>query len=512
MLIGVPREVLTGETRVAATPTTVGQLVKLGYDVVIESGAGMAASLTDAAYVEAGARIGTVGDIWAADIIFKVNAPAEEEITAIRDGATLVSFISPFLHPELVEKLAKRKITVLAMDAVPRISRAQSLDVLSSMANIAGYRAVVEAAHQFGRFFTGQVTAAGKVPPAKVLVAGAGVAGLAAIGTAGSLGAIVRATDPRPEVAEQVQSMGADFLAVETEQELEVSSTGYAKEMSENYNRRAAEIYAEQAKDVDIIITTALIPGKPAPRLITEEMVASMKPGSVIVDMAASNGGNVAGSVAGQKAVTDNQVTIIGYTDLAGRLPTQASQLYGTNLVNLMKLLTPGKDGQLVLDFDDVVQRGMTVVRDGELTWPPPPVAVSAAPAQAVAAPVAPKVVKPPPRPEARIPKVVIAALVLLALFAFSPAPFLGHFMVFMLSVVIGYYIIGNVHHALHTPLMSVTNAISGIIVVGALLQVGRQGHPWITVVAVVGTLVASINVFGGFTVTQRMLKMFQKG
>ncbi len=509
MLIGVPREVLSGETRVAATPTTVGQLIKLGYDVVIESGAGMAASLTDEAYAAAGASVGTAAQVWAADIVFKVNAPTDEEIAAIKDGATLACWISPYLRPELVEKLSQRKITVLAMDAVPRISRAQSLDVLSSMANIAGYRAVIEAAHEFGRFFTGQVTAAGKVPPAKVLVAGAGVAGLAAIGSAGSLGAIVRATDARPEVAEQVQSMGAEFLS--PDMELEVSADGYAKEMGEDFNRKMAEIYAEQAKDVDIIITTALIPGRPAPRLITGEMVASMKPGSVIVDMAAITGGNVEGSKPGEKVVTPNQVTIIGYTDLAGRLPTQASQLYGTNLVNLMKLMTPNKDGQLVLDWDDVVQRGMTVVRNGELTWPPPPVQVSAAPAAAVA-PVAPKEVKPPPKPESRIPKVLIACLILLALFGFSPAPFLGHFMVFMLAVVIGYYVIGNVHHALHTPLMSVTNAISGIIVVGALLQVGRAGHPWITVLAVIGTLVASINVFGGFTVTQRMLKMFQKG
>lgn len=513
MLIGVPREVLSGENRVAATPKTVEQLTKLGYDVVVESGAGEGASLTDEAFQASGARTGTAQDVWNADIIFKVNAPTDEEIAAIRDGAVLTSFISPGLNPELVEKLTKRKITVLAMDAVPRISRAQSLDVLSSMANIAGYRAVIEAAHEFGRFFTGQVTAAGKVPPAKVLVAGAGVAGLAAIGAAGSLGAIVRATDARPEVAEQVQSMGAEFLAVETGEAQEKSATGYAKEMSDDYNRRAAEIYAEQAKEVDIIITTALIPGRPAPRLITKEMVDTMTPGSVIVDMAAQTGGNVEGSVAGQKTVTDNGVTIIGYTDLAGRLPTQASQLYGTNLVNLMKLMTPEKDGNLVLDLEDVVQRGMTVVKDGENMWPPPPVEVSAAPVvQPAAEPKEPAPPKPPPRPEARIPKVAIACLVLLALFAFSPGSFLGHFMVFMLSVVIGYYVIGNVHHALHTPLMSVTNAISGIIVVGALLQVGRLGHPWITVLAVVGTLVASINVFGGFTVTQRMLKMFQKG
>ncbi|MBX9639698.1 MAG: Re/Si-specific NAD(P)(+) transhydrogenase subunit alpha, partial [Mycobacteriaceae bacterium] len=326
MIIGIPRESLTGETRVAATPQTVGQLIKLGYSVVVESDAGAAASFLDSAYVEAGADVGSAEAAWAADIVLKVNAPNDDEITALRDGATLVSLISPGLHPELVEKLAARKITVLAMDAVPRISRAQSLDVLSSMANIAGYRAVLEAAHAFGRFFTGQVTAAGKVPPAKVLVVGAGVAGLSAIGAAGSLGAIVRATDPRPEVADQVKSLGGEYISV-NDSEAEVSATGYAKEMSEDYKAREAQLYADQCKDVDIIITTALIPGKPAPRIITAEMVASMTAGSVIVDMAAANGGNVEGTVKDEVIVTDNDVTIIGYTDLAGRLPAQSSQL-----------------------------------------------------------------------------------------------------------------------------------------------------------------------------------------
>ena len=384
-----------------------------------------------------------------------------------KDGATLVSLISPALNPELVEKLSARPITVLAMDAVPRISRAQSLDVLSSMANIAGYRAVVEAAHSFGRFFTGQVTAAGKVPPAKVLVVGAGVAGLAAIGAAGSMGAIVRATDPRPEVADQVKSLGGEYLYVDPEA-AEVSATGYAKEMGDDYKAREAALYAEQTKDVDIIITTALIPGRPAPRIITAEMVASMKPGSVIVDMAAANGGNVEGTVKDQVVVTDNGVTIIGYTDLAGRLPATASQLYGTNLVNLLKLLTPEKDGQLTLDFDDVVQRSVTVVRDGETTWPPPPVQVSAAPAAAAkAAPVEASKAKEPMSTGRRLGIAFAAAAVLFALIAFSPAALQVHLTVFALAIVIGYYVIGNVHHALHTPLMSVTNAISGIIVVG---------------------------------------------
>lgn len=506
MQIGIPRESHAGETRVAATPQTVGALLKLGYSVVVESGAGDASSFSDAAYVEAGAD---VGDPWAAQVVLKVNAPNDAEIAALADHATLVSLISPALNPELVEKLSARPITVLAMDAVPRISRAQSLDVLSSMANIAGYRAVVESAHAFGRFFTGQVTAAGKVPPAKVLVVGAGVAGLAAIGAAGSMGAIVRATDPRPEVADQVKSLGGEYLYVDKEA-AEVSATGYAKEMGEDYKVREAALYAEQAGDVDIIITTALIPGRPAPRIITAEMVASMKPGSVIVDMAAANGGNVEGTVKDQAIVTDNGVTIIGYTDLAGRLPATASQLYGTNLVNLLKLLTPEKDGQLTLNFDDVVQRSVTVVRDGETTWPPPPVQVSAAPAAAAAAPVQAKPVKEPMTAGRRIGITFTAAAVLFVLIALSPAALQVHLTVFALAIVIGYYVIGHVHHALHTPLMSVTNAISGIIVVGALLQIGH-GDVVVTSLATVAILLASINVFGGFAVTRRMLAMFSR-
>jgi NAD(P) transhydrogenase subunit alpha len=509
MLIGIPRESHAGETRVAATPQTVGQLVKLGYTVVVESGAGEAASFTDAAYADAGASLGGSGEALSAEVVLKVNAPSDVEIASLKDHATLIGLISPALNPELVEKLSARRVTVLAMDAVPRISRAQSLDVLSSMANIAGYRAVVEAAHTFGRFFTGQVTAAGKVPPAKVLVVGAGVAGLAAIGAAGSMGAIVLATDPRPEVADQVKSLGGEYLYVDPAA-AEVSATGYAKEMGEDYKVREAALYAEQAKDVDIIITTALIPGRPAPRIITAEMVASMKSGSVIVDMAAANGGNVEGTVKDQAIVTGNGVTIIGYTDLAGRLPATASQLYGTNLVNLLKLLTPEKDGQLTLDFDDVVQRSVTVVRDGETTWPPPPVQVSAAPAAAVAAPVEPKAVKEPMTAGRRLGITFLAAAVLFALIALSPAALQAHLTVFALAIVIGYYVIGHVHHALHTPLMSVTNAISGIIVVGALLQIGHA-DPVITSLAFVAILLASINVFGGFAVTRRMLAMFSR-
>ena len=505
MMIGVIKESRVGETRVSATPATVRQLRSLGYDAVVEHGAGAASSFPDEAYVEAGA---TIGDPLAAEVVFGVNAPSREQLGGMRAGATLVSLLSPGLNPELVEDLAGRPITALAMDAVPRISRAQSLDVLSSMANIAGYRAVVEAAHVFGRFFTGQVTAAGKVPPAKVLVAGAGVAGLAAIGAAGSMGAIVYATDPRPEVADQVRSLGGEYLPVEAA-DVEVSATGYAKEMGDDYNARAAALYAQTAPDVDIIITTALIPGRPAPRLITADMVASMKSGSVIVDMAAANGGNVEGVVPGEAVVTGNGVTIIGYTDLAGRLAAQASQLYGTNLVNLMKLMTPGKDGELVLDFDDVVQRSMTVVRNGELTWPPPPVQVSAA-APAVAQAPAVSHVRAPVSPGRRFTVVGVGAALLFLVAALSPPALLGHLTVFVLAIVIGYYVIGHVHHALHTPLMSVTNAISGIIVVGALLQIG-QGDAVITTLAFVAILLASINVFGGFAVTRRMLAMFSR-
>ncbi|MBK8436093.1 MAG: Re/Si-specific NAD(P)(+) transhydrogenase subunit alpha [Austwickia sp.] len=511
MRIGVPKETKAGETRVSATPATIAQLQKLGYDVVVESGAGALADIADSAYLDAGAAIGDTKEVWGADIVMLVNSPTDDQLGMLKDGAYLIGMLNPRLDPDVVGKLTKHNITAMSMDAVPRISRAQSLDVLSSMANIAGYRAVVESAHEFSRFFTGQVTAAGKVPPAKVLVCGAGVAGLAAIGAAGAMGAIVRATDARPEVAEQVESMGAEFLS--PDMELEVSADGYAKEMGEDFNRKMAEIYAEQAKDVDIIITTALIPGRPAPKLIDADMVASMKAGSVIVDMAAQTGGNVAGTLRDEKVVTANGVTILGYTDLAGRLPGTASQLYGTNLVNMLKLMTPEKDGQLVLDFDDVVQRGVTVVRDGESTWPPPPVQVSAAaPAPATAPVHEPKPVKEPMSQGTKLALFGGIAAVMLALFAFSPEPFLGRFMVFMLAVVIGYYVIGNVHHALHTPLMSVTNAISGIIIVGVLLQVGRENTPmYVNILAFVGILLASINIFGGFWVTQRMLGMFRK-
>ena len=507
MRIGVPKESRPGETRVAATPKTVDQLIQLGYAVSVETGAGLRSAYSDTAYETAGALVGA--DVWDADVVLKVNAPTDAEITRFHRGQVVVSLLAPALNPDLVARLADAGVTALAMDAVPRISRAQSLDVLSSMANIGGYRAVIEAAHEFGSLFTGQVTAAGKVPPAKVLVVGAGVAGLAAIGTANSLGAIVRAFDARQEVGEQVESMGAEFLRIDVE-DTGPSADGYARETGEDFNRKAAELYAAQAKDVDIIITTALIPGRPAPRLITEEMVASMKPGSVVVDMAASNGGNVAGSRPDELVVTDNAVRIIGYTDLPGRLPTQASQLFGTNLVNLLKLLTPGKDGQVVLDLDDVVQRGMTVCRDGQTLWPPPPVQVSAAPVAAPAAAAVEKAAPKPVDPRRRYYAMGLAAALFAIVASVSPGVFLGHFTVFALAVIVGFYVISNVAHALHTPLMSETNAISGIILVGALLQVGNS-NVLVSVLAFLGIVVASVNIFGGFAVTGRMLQMFRK-
>ena len=500
------------ETRVAATPTTVAKLIALGYDVVVEQGAGAASSFPDAAYRDAGAQTVDRDRTWASDVVLKVTPPTPDEVALLADGATLIGLLAPALRPDVRASLQTRGITALALDAVPRISRAQSMDVLSSMANISGYRAVVEAAHEFGRFFTGQVTAAGKVPPAKVLVAGAGVAGLAAIGAASSLGAVVRATDPRPEVADQVRSIGGEYLPVVVDEVMD-SGDGYATATSEAYDRAAAALYSAQAREVDVVITTALIPGRPAPRLLTAADVASMKPGSVIVDMAAAQGGNVEGTVDGERVVTDNGVTILGYSDLASRLPAQASQLYGTNLVNLMTLLTPGRDGRLVLDVDDVVQRSITVVRDGQSTWPPPPVAVSAAPV-AASAPMADAVPPKPTRTLSTAGRTGLIALGIAALFAVSavaPAPLPQHLTVLVLSVIVGFYVIGKVHHALHTPLMSVTNAISGIIIVGAMLQVTTPDAP-VQILAAVAVLLASVNIFGGFAVTRRMLAMFSKG
>lgn len=511
MRIGIPKESLPGETRVACTPATVTQLRKLGFEVVVEHGAGSAASLDDAAYEAAGAVVAGADEVWDCPLVYKVNAPDENETGRLNAGQTLVSFLWPAQNPELVQKLADKKVNVLAMDMVPRISRAQALDALSSMANISGYRAVIEAANAFGRFFTGQITAAGKVPPAQVLVIGAGVAGLAAIGTANSLGAVVKAFDTRLEVAEQIESMGGQFLKLDFPQESGDSGDGYAKVMSEEFIAAEMKLFAEQAKEVDIIITTAAIPGKPAPKLITKAMVESMKPGSVIVDLAAATGGNCELTKPGELFVTDNGVKIIGYTDMANRLAGQSSQLYATNLVNLTKLLSPNKDGEIALDFEDVIIRNMTVTRDGEITFPPPAIQVSAAPQQQVqAAPVA----KPEPKPVPawkKLAPAVIGAVLVLWMGAVAPAEFLNHFIVFVLSCVIGYYVVWNVSHSLHTPLMSVTNAISGIIVVGALLQIG-QGNGVVSFLAFIAVLIASVNIFGGFYVTRRMLNMFRKG
>lgn len=516
MLIGVPQESSPSETRVAATPTTVPQLTKLGYDVVVQHGAGARSDLPDAAYAEAGARLGTAEDVWSADVVLCCNPPTAAELALMRPGAVLVSMLSPATRPEVAETYAAAGISALSLDAVPRISRAQSMDVLSSMANIAGYRAVIEAAEAYGGMFAGQVTAAGKMPPAKVFVAGAGVAGLAAIGIAGSMGAQVRAFDVRPEVGEQIRSMGADFVEVGAV-DAQVSSDGYAKEMTADQAELAARMYAEESGNADIVITTAQIRGRAAPILLTAAMIAAMKPGSVIVDMAASTGGNTELTRPDEKVVTANGVTIIGWTDLAGRLPRQASQLFSTNLVNLLKLTTPGKDGEFVIDFDDEVVRGMTVTRKGAITWPPPPVKVSAAPVAAAPAAVAPA--RPAETPEEKAKRsrrrtLYAAALGLAAFFligGLSPVSILGHWMVLMLAIVVGFYVINNVTHALHTPLMAETNAISGIIMVGALLQVGSSSLA-VTIIAWVAVLVASINVFGGFLVTNRMLAMFRKG
>ncbi len=517
MLIGVPKE-SAPETRVAATPTTVPQLVALGYDVVVEQGAGVLADYPDAAYRAAGVRIGDARQVWSADVVLSVNPPSAEQLALMRPGAVLVSMLSPAVHPEVAETYAAAGISALSLDAVPRISRAQSMDVLSSMGNIAGYRAVIEAAGAYGGQFAGLVTAAGKVDPANVFVAGAGVAGLAAIGAAGSMGARVRAFDVRPEVGEQIESMGAEFVEVgATDQE--ASTDGYAKEMTADQAELAARIYAEESRRADIVITTAQVRGRPAPILLTAEMIADMRPGSVIVDLAASTGGNTELTRPDEVVVSDNGVTIIGYTDLTGRQPRQASQLFGTNLVNLLKLTTPGKDGAFVIDFDDEVIRSMTVTRRGTVTWPPPPVQVSAAPVAPAERTAAlepsgpaepPEVVARRRRSRARV-LAGLGLVLFLLIGGFSPPTLLGHWMVLMLAIFVGFYVINNVSHALHTPLMSETNAISGIIMAGALLQVGSTNLA-VTIISWVAILVASINVFGGFLVTNRMLAMFRKG
>lgn len=519
MIIGIPRETGSGECRVAATPDSVKKLVKLGYQVQVEAGCGERACFRDDQYVAAGAAISpNRRQLWSeSDLVLKVLPPTSEEAGWLKSGAALASFIWPAVNKSLVEQLAAQNVTVLAMDCVPRVSRAQKLDALSSMANIAGYRAVVEAANAFGSFFTGQITAAGKVPPAKVMVIGAGVAGLSAIGTARGLGAIVRAFDTRPAVKEQVQSMGAEFLELDFKEDGE-GTGGYAKVMSPEFIKAEMELFARQAREVDIIVTTALIPGKPAPKLITAEMVRSMRPGSVIVDLAAEQGGNCELTKPGEK-ISAEGVTIIGYTDLPSRLPTQSSTLYANNLVNLLTDMTPAKDGQLAVNLDDQVIRGTVVATQSSVLAPPPPVAApAAAPAAASAAHSSVK------REETAGPKwlnqallggglaAILGLLTLIGLYA--PPDFVGHFTVFVLSCFIGWQVIWNVTPALHTPLMSVTNAISGIIVVGGIMQVGSfgtWGGGFGSILAALAVLIATINVVGGFMVTQRMLGMFRK-
>jgi H+-translocating NAD(P) transhydrogenase subunit alpha len=527
LTIGVPRETFAGEKRVATVPDVVQKLVKLGFGVHVESGAGAAANFDDDSYEAAGARIaGGAAELYAgSDLIFKVRAPTPDEILLMKPGSTLVSFVWPAQNPELMQALAARKLTVLAIDSLPRqLSRAQKMDALTSMASISGYRAVIEAANAFGRFFNGQVTAAGKIPPAKVFVAGAGVAGLAAVGTAANLGAIVRANDTRAEVADQVVSLGGEFVKVDYEEEGS-GGGGYAKVMSEGFQKAQREMYAQQAKDADIIITTALIPGKPAPKLITAEMVKSMKPGSVIVDMAGEQGGNCELTVAGE-AVVRHGVTIIGYTDLVSRLAKQSSTLYSTNLLRVTEELCKTKDGVINVNMDDDAIRGLTVIKEGAITWPPPPPKLPAVAPQAkpAAAPAA-AAKKGHGHGAASEPmagsKLAIMFGVAAALFWFvganAPAAFLAHFTVFVLACFVGYMVVWNVTPALHTPLMSVTNAISSIIAIGALVQIapplagGAPPDQWIRWMAVGGIVLTAVNMFGGFAVTQRMLAMFRK-
>ncbi|HEX7650016.1 MAG TPA: Re/Si-specific NAD(P)(+) transhydrogenase subunit alpha [Noviherbaspirillum sp.] len=528
LTIGVPREVFPGEKRVATVPDVVEKLIKLGFNVAVETGAGDAANFSDDVYRAAGAQVvDSAASLWAAsDIVFKVRGPNADEVGMMRDGGTLISFIWPAQNPELLKQLAAKKATVLAIDALPRtLSRAQKMDALTSQAGVAGYRAVIEAANAFGRFFNGQVTAAGKIPPAKVFIAGAGVAGLAAIGTAAGLGAIVRANDTRAEVADQVVSLGGEFVKIDYEEEGS-GGGGYAKVMSEGFQQAQREMYAKQAKEVDVIITTALIPGKPAPRLITADMVKSMKPGSVIVDMAAEQGGNCELTEPG-KVVVKHGVTIVGYTDLVSRLAKQSSTLYSNNLLRLTEELCKTKDGVINVNMEDDAIRGLTVVKDGEVSWPPPAPKQPAAPAKpaaakSAAAPAAKGHGHGPSGEQMSGSKMAIVFGIAAALFwligAYAPAAFLGHFTVFVLACFVGYMVVWNVTPSLHTPLMSVTNAISSIIAIGALVQIApplaagiERPADWIRWLAMFGIVLTTINMFGGFAVTRRMLAMFRK-
>ncbi|WP_029069410.1 Re/Si-specific NAD(P)(+) transhydrogenase subunit alpha [Jonesia quinghaiensis] len=524
MRIGVPREVSPDQRLIAATPQTVQQLITLGYDVVVETGAGLGANIPDSSFLDVGATVTEAAETWGSDIVITVDQPDATHRALLRDGATLITRMQPDDEPDVVAELQTRNNTALNLLSVPRISRAQALDVLSTMSNVSGYRGIIEAAEEYPGMFAGQVTAAGSTKPARVFVIGAGVAGLAALGAAGSLGADVHAYDVRADAAEQIESMGATFVRVEAA--AQESADGYAKELSDDQAAATAKVYAEQSALADIVVTTALIRGK-APITITADMVAAMRPGSVIVDLAAQGGGNCELTVPGTKVVTDNGVTIIGYTDLPGRMPKHTSQLYGTNIVNLFKLLTPGKDGATVLNLDDVILRGITVTHGGDIYWPPPPIQVSAAPAPPADATAAGASASDPaaasadnaaaltPRPG--LPKktknligILAGAAILIGAITVSPVAFAGHMTVFVLAVIVGFYVILGVTHSLHTPLMAQTNAISGIILVGSLLQIGSDNIV-ITVIAMIAAAVASINIFGGFHVASRMLAMFQK-
>ena len=527
--IGVPREIFAGEKRVATVPEVVAKLIKLGFAVSVESGAGDAANVSDDDYRTAGAAVvASATDLWAtSDIVFKVRAPSTDEVTLMKEGQTLISFIWPAQNPELMQAMAAKKITVLAIDALPRtLSRAQKMDALTSMAGVTGYRAVIEAANAFGRFFNGQITAAGKVPPAKIFIAGAGVAGLAAVATAASMGAIVRANDTRAEVADQVKSLGGEFVKVNYEEEGS-GGGGYAKVMSEGFQQAQREMYAQQAREVDIIITTALIPGKPAPKLITADMVKSMKAGSVIVDMAAEQGGNCE-LTERDKAVVKHGVTIVGYTDLASRMAKQSSTLYGNNLFRLSEELCKTKDGVINVNMEDEAIRGLTVIKQGEVTWPAPVPAPKLSVASAVAKPAAALAVPikkghghggGAPMAASKLSIMfAVAAAIFWFVGANAPAAFLGHFTVFVLACFVGYMVVWNVTPALHTPLMSVTNAISSIIIIGALVQIAPPAMAGVSRpdevirwLAVAGIGLTAINMFGGFAVTQRMLAMFRK-